>query len=68
MSLGVAGAALLGSAQAMETAVLGVASGAPAVLVLGPRLMMSVLGSALATLLELWRLGTVAVLACGDVS
>ncbi len=66
LALGVAAAALLGSAQAMETAALGVARGAPVLLVVGPRLMTSMLAAALATLLELWRLGTVAALACGD--
>ena len=65
LAVGVAAAALLGSAQAMETAALGVAPGAPVFLVLGPRLMASVLGAALAALVELWRLGTVAALACG---
>jgi hypothetical protein len=45
---------------------MGAAWGAPALLILGPRLMTSVLGAALAALLELWRLGTVAALACQD--
>jgi hypothetical protein len=66
LALGVAAAALLGSAEAMETAALGVAHGAPALLVLGPRLMASVLAAALAALLDLWRLGTIAALACGE--
>jgi hypothetical protein len=65
-ALGIASLALLGSAQAMEAAALGFARGAPAVLVLGPRLMASALVAALASLLELWRLGTVAALACGE--
>jgi hypothetical protein len=66
LALGVATVVLLGSAQAMEAAALGAARGAPALLILGPRLMASVLGAALAALLELWRLGTVAALACQD--
>jgi hypothetical protein len=66
LALGVVAAALLGSAKVMETAALGVAHGAPVLLVLGPRLMASVLGAALAVLVELWRLGTVAALACGE--
>lgn len=66
LAIGVAAAALLGSAQTMETAVLGVAQGAPLLLVVGPRLLASVLGAALAALVELWRLGTIAALACGE--
>ncbi len=66
LALGSATVVLLGSAQAMEAAALGVAPGAPSLLILGPRLMASVLGAALAALLELWRLGTVAALACQD--
>jgi hypothetical protein len=66
LALGVAAVVLLGSAQAMEAAAMGAARGAPALLILGPRLMTSVLGAALAALLELWRLGTVAALACQD--
>jgi hypothetical protein len=62
--LGVAAAVILGTAQTMETAALGVASGAPPLLAVGPRLMATVMAAALATLLELWRLGTVAALAC----
>jgi hypothetical protein len=65
-AIGVAAAALLGSADAMETAALGVARGAPVLLVVGPRLLASVLGASLAALFELWRLGTVAALACGE--
>jgi hypothetical protein len=62
--LGVAGAVVLGTASTLETAVLGVASGAPPLLALGPRLMATTLAAAVATLLELWRLGTIAALAC----
>jgi hypothetical protein len=62
--LGVAGMVILGAAQTMETALLGVAGGASPWLVLGPRLMATTLAAALATLLELWRLGTIAALAC----
>jgi hypothetical protein len=64
--LGVAGMVILGAAETMETAVLGVAGGAPYWLALGPRLMATTIAAALATLLELWRLGTIAALACGD--
>ena len=66
LALGAATAVLLASAQAVEAAALGATRGAPALLILGPRLMVSVLGAALAALLELWRLGTVAALACQD--
>ncbi len=66
LALGVASLVVLGSAQAMQAAALGFARGAPVILVLGPRLMASALGAALASLLELWRLGTVAALACGE--
>jgi hypothetical protein len=62
--LGVAGMVILGAAETMETAALGVAGGAPPWLALGPRLMATTLAAALATLLELWRLGTIAALAC----
>jgi hypothetical protein len=64
--LGVAAAFVLGTAQAVETAALGVASGAPPLLAVGPRLMATTLVAALATLLELWRLGTIAALACAE--
>ena len=64
--LGVAAAVVLGTAQTMETAALGVASGAPPLLAIGPRLMATTLAAALATMLELWRLGTIAALACVD--
>jgi hypothetical protein len=64
--LGVAGVVILGTAETMETAVLGVAGGAPYWLALGPRLMATTIAVALATLLELWRLGTIAALACAD--
>ncbi len=64
--LGVAGAVVLGAAETMETAVLGFASGAPALLAVLPRLLATTLAAALATLLELWRLGTVAALACAE--
>ena len=66
MALGLAALVVLGSAQAMESAALGLAAGAPPVLVLGPRLLTTVLGAALAALFELWRLGTVAALACAE--
>lgn len=66
LGVGTAAFMILGSAQAVEAAALGIAPGAPAVLVVGPRLMATVLVSALSALLELWRLGTVAALACAD--
>jgi hypothetical protein len=66
MALGLAALVVLGSAQAMESAALGLAAGAPPVLVLGPRLLTTVLSAALAALFELWRLGTVAALACAE--
>jgi len=66
MALGLAALVVLGSAQALESAALGLAAGAPAILAVGPRLMTTVLGAALAALFELWRLGTVAALACAE--
>ena len=64
--LAVASAAIVGSADAMKTAALGVASGAPALLAVGPRLVATVISAGVAALLDLWRLGTVAALACGE--
>jgi hypothetical protein len=66
LALGVAALVVVGSAQAVETAALGVASGAPPLLAVGPRLMASTVGAGIAALLELWRLGTVAALACSE--
>ncbi|GEJ57459.1 hypothetical protein AMYX_22000 [Anaeromyxobacter diazotrophicus] len=66
MTLGLAALVVLGSAQALESAALGLAAGAPAVLAVGPRLMTTVLAASLAALFELWRLGTVAALACAE--
>jgi len=66
LSLSLASIVLLGSAQAMEAAALGLARGAPLIVAAGPRLMTTVLGAALAALFELWRLGTLAALACAD--
>jgi len=66
LSLALAATVLLGSAQAMEAAALGLARGAPFIVAAGPRLMTTVLGAALAALFELWRLGTLAALACAD--
>lgn len=66
MALGLAALVVLGSAKAMESAALGLVAGAPGLLTLGPRLMTTVIGAALAALFELWRLGTVAALACAE--
>ena len=66
LALGLVSAVVLGSVEAANTAVLGVARGAPVLLALAPRLMANVLGAAIVVLIELWRLGTVAVLACSE--
>jgi hypothetical protein len=66
LSLALAALVLLGSAQAMGAAALGLARGAPLIVAVGPRLMTTVLGAALAALFELWRLGTVTALACAE--
>jgi hypothetical protein len=60
VSVGVAGFLKVASSAA-----LGVAVGAPAIVAAGPQLMAAAAGAAVAALLELWRLGAVAVLACG---
>jgi hypothetical protein len=51
---------------AVTTAETGLIGGIPALLALGPRLLTAVLAAALATLLDLWRLATVAALAAAD--
>jgi hypothetical protein len=66
LALGLVSAVVLGSVEAANTAVLGVARGAPVLLALAPRLMANVLAAAIGVLIELWRLGTVAVLACSE--
>jgi len=66
LALGLAGAMVTGSVEAVEAAALGMAKGAPLVLVLGPRVMAGVLGAGLAALLELWRIASIAALACGE--
>jgi hypothetical protein len=50
-----------------SAAALGVARGAPALLVLGPQLMAAALALAVHAWVDLWRLGAIAALACaGD--
>lgn len=66
LALGVASVAVVGSAKAFEAAVLGLGEGAPLLLVVGPRLMVATLGAGLSALLELWRLASIAALACAD--
>jgi hypothetical protein len=66
LALGLVSAAVLGSVEATNAAVLGVARGAPLLLALGPRLMANVLAAAIGVFIELWRMGTVAVLACSE--
>jgi hypothetical protein len=61
-----AGTVLAASAEAMGAAALGVTQGASALLVVAPRLMASALAATLAALVELWRLATVAALACAE--
>jgi hypothetical protein len=65
-SLAAAGAVVVGSVKAFEAAALGTAQGAPILLVLGPRVMAMTLGAGLSALLELWRLASIAALACGE--
>jgi hypothetical protein len=66
LALGLVSAVVLGSVEAANAAVLGVARGAPILIALGPRLMANVLAAAIGVLVELWRMGTVAVLACSE--
>ncbi len=68
LALGLAGAVVLGSVEAANAAALGVARGAPALLVIAPRVMANVLAAAVGVLVGLWRMGTVAVLACAESS
>lgn len=66
IALGVAASALVGSARAVETLVIGFTRDAPLLVALGPRLLAAVAGGALVAVVELWRLGAVAALACGE--
>lgn len=56
---------VLGSMNAFASAATGLAAGADPRLLAGPRLVLSSVLALLAALLELWRLGAIAVLACG---
>lgn len=64
--LGAAGAAAVGSAEALEAAALGLASEGAALPAIGARLLAGAFVVALGALLDLWRLGTVAALACAE--
>ncbi len=55
-----------GSLQAVANLATGFARGRGALLLLGPELMVVVVVALLGALFELWRLGTLAVLACVD--
>jgi len=66
LAVWLAGLAIAGSVEAVGAAALGVTQGAPALLVAGPRLMASALAATLAAMVELWRVATVAALACGE--
>jgi hypothetical protein len=61
-----AAAALLGSTQLLDALELTVAGGAPPVVAIGPRLVTAALTACLGALLDLWRLATVAALACAE--
>jgi hypothetical protein len=64
--LGAGAVVLLGSLQILASMALGAGAGAPPLLLLGPRLMLGAFGALLAGVLEMWRLGTVASLACAE--
>ena len=66
MVVGSLSLALLGSLNALQALPLGLFGEAPAIALAGPRLMAMVAATALSALLELWRLGTVASLACAE--
>jgi len=59
-----AGWVLAGSARTAANVLLGVAHGAPGWLLLGPQLLTLAMVALLGSLLELWRIASVAVLAC----
>ncbi len=57
---------LSGSLRAMTNLAVGLAHGRGALILAGPQLMAMALAALLAALVELWRLATLAVLACGE--
>jgi hypothetical protein len=66
LALGLGALIVAGSLQLASSAVLGFTRGAPALVLAGPQLMASAAAAAVGALLELWRLASVAVLACGE--
>jgi hypothetical protein len=64
LALGFVGLAVTASLHAASSAALGFGRGAPAALLVPPQLMTTVLGAAVAAVLELWRVGALAALAC----
>jgi hypothetical protein len=66
LALALSSVATHGSLQIASSAALGVARGAPAIVVAGSQLWASALGAVLTAMLELWRLGAIAALACSD--
>jgi hypothetical protein len=59
-----AGWIVTGSARAAVNVAVGVTRGAPAWLLLGPQLLTLAMAALLGALLELWRIASVAALAC----
>jgi hypothetical protein len=66
LSLAVVTLSVFATLQGASAAALAATRGAPALLVAGPQLMAAVLSAAIAALVDLWRLGAIAALACGD--
>ncbi len=62
----VVGFTMTGSLRAVTNVATGLARGGSTLLLLGPELMGMALAAALGALVELWRLATLAVLACSD--
>jgi hypothetical protein len=65
LALAVVSLSVAATLQGTSAALLAVTRGAP-VLAAGPQLMAAAIAAAIAALVDLWRLGAIAVLACGD--
>jgi hypothetical protein len=66
MAFGAGGTAAWVALRAVGSAATGFAAGADPVLLAGPQLMIALALTALGAAIELWWLGTVAVLACRE--
>jgi hypothetical protein len=66
MLFGAGGSASALAVRSTGAAFTGLAAGAPPAVALGPELMLAVAGAAVAVAVELWWLGTAAVLACHE--